>query len=68
MTTRESKPADDRPARVSPTAPNTKSASTNIWRLLESDQSFVDGMEEARRERAQGLFGRFRGKRPASAK
>ena len=33
--------------RVSPTAPDSRSASTNVWRLAEADPRFREGMARA---------------------
>ncbi len=41
-------------ARVSPTAPESKSASANVWGLLESAPGFATGMERARQDFAEG--------------
>jgi hypothetical protein len=51
-------------ARVSPTAPDTHSASTNVWRLIETQPDFAEGMEQARREHDAGAFKPFRRKNP----
>jgi hypothetical protein len=50
--------------RVSPTAADTKSRSTNVWRLLESKSDFVEGMEQARQEHDRGEFRPFVRKTP----
>lgn len=49
----------DRAGRVSPTAPETSSASTMIWRLLETNEEFVRGMERAREDVAAGRIAPF---------
>lgn len=46
--------------RVSPTAIENQSTSNNIWRMLESDPSFVVGMNEAAEEKQHGGFKPFR--------
>jgi hypothetical protein len=49
---------------VSPTAPDTKSRSSNVWRLLESKSDFVEGMEQAHQEHERGEFRPFVRKTP----
>jgi hypothetical protein len=63
MTRRTPEPTSH--GRVSPTATADQSGSTNVWRMLEADKSFADGMKKAGDERAKGEFKPFTGKRPA---
>jgi hypothetical protein len=53
------KPADEQQdvGRVSPTAPPSKSTSTNVWRLLESNTAFRDGMGQAADDFDKGRVG-----------
>ena len=48
------------PSRVSQNAPESKSASANVWRMLEADDRFVQGMNEAVEQNLAGKFGPFR--------
>lgn len=51
-------------SRVSPTAPDDHSRSTNVWRLLESKRDFLEGMAQARSEHERGEFKPFNRKNP----
>ena len=59
------RPEEASTGRVSPTATAEQSGSTNVWRMLEADTKFVEGMKRAGTERAKGEFKPFKGKRPA---
>lgn len=60
------KPADAaaESARVSPMAPDTKSASTNVWRLLETMPDFNEGMDRARSDFESGRVAPFKHRVP----
>ena len=52
--------------RVSPTAPESKSASVNVWRMLESQPEFDERLERGKAQLASGdavLFREVRGRR-----
>jgi hypothetical protein len=60
------KPDSERAAgRVSPTATEGQSRSTNVWRLLEGNPEFREGMAQAQGEHERGEFKPFvsRGRR-----
>lgn len=50
--------------RVSPTAPESASPSTNVWRLLEANPEFREGMERARTDFESGRVAPFQHKVP----
>ena len=68
MGKRDMKPTVDRAGqtggRVSPTAPDTHSPSTAVWRLLEQNAEFRDGMERARQDFEAGRVAPFRHRAP----
>lgn len=47
-------PADDRPGRVSPTAPASKSLSVAVWKALEGTPGFNDAMKRGVGQIAEG--------------
>lgn len=51
---RRSQPVEDRPGRVSPTAPESQSLSAAVWKHLESQQGFNEAMEEGIAQIASG--------------
>ena len=64
MTTK--KPAASAAARVSPTAPESKSASVNVWHMLEGQPGFNERMERGKAQLAAGdsvPFREVRGRR-----
>lgn len=48
------RPEEAGQGRVSPTAPASKSLSHSVWKYLEAQPGFNEGMAEARRELASG--------------
>ncbi len=59
MTAKRPPQASDSLARVSPTAPESKSASANVWRLLESLPGFHARLERGKRQLDEGKRVRF---------
>lgn len=56
-----SQPASERAgSRVSPTAPVERSASANVWRLLENQPGFNERVERGNRQLAEGRSTPFR--------
>ena len=59
MSTRRPAAEEHGRSRPSPTAPESKSRSANVWALLQADPRFREGMARARQQHDAGEFAPF---------